>query len=176
MAASSTSSLSAAAAFVRDAIVAAQAVVDNVLEIPLNAELKTLIRINAVIARKVAAREATEAALAKLEAEDAIVNAGGKRPIKRKKPHDTRISIINHNWSWNLSSLAKSGEYYHFYKILSELDPRSISAMDCTCKTFHPISLTEKAGMVQAGWFLRKKHWNFAAVAAARAWGSGSTG
>ena len=118
MAASSSSSLHTAA-FVRDAIVAAQAVADNVLEIPLNAELKTLIRINAVIARKVAAREATEAALAKLEAEDAIVNAGGKRPVKRKKPHDTRISIINHNWSWNLISLARSGEYYHFFKIFS---------------------------------------------------------
>ena len=45
---------------------------DNVLEIQLNAELKTLIRIDVVIARRVA-REATEAALAKLEAKDAIV-------------------------------------------------------------------------------------------------------
>ena len=134
MAASSSSSSLAAAAFVRDAIVAAQAVADNVLKIPLNAELKTLIRINAVIARKVAAREATEAALAKLEAED----AGGRRPVKRKKPHDTRISIINHNWSWNLTSLAKSGEYYHFYKILSELDPRSISAMDAPARHSTP--------------------------------------
>jgi hypothetical protein len=138
MAASSSSSSLSTTAFVREAIVAAQAVADNVLEIPLNAELKTLIRINAVIARRITAREATEAALAELEAEDAIVNAGGKRPVKRKKPHDTRISIINHNWSWNLTSLAKSGEYYHFYKILSELDPRSISAMDAPARHSTP--------------------------------------
>ena len=101
------------------ALDAAKAVVQNVLEIPLDENVEALLHTNAVFARKVEARKRSEAALLKLEAEDRIVDAGGKRPVKRKKKHDTRISIINHNWSWNLISLARSGEYYHFFKIFS---------------------------------------------------------
>ena len=101
------------------ALDAAKAVVQNVLEIPLDENVEALLHTNAVFARKVEARKRSEAALLKLEAEDRIVDAGGKRAVKRKKKHDTRISIINHNWSWNLISLARSGEYYHFFKIFS---------------------------------------------------------
>ena len=108
-----------AAALVRDAMEASRAVIDHVLEIPLDENVEALLHTNAVFARKIAARKRAEAALAKLEAEDRIVDAGGKRAVKRKKKHDTRISIINHNWSWNLISLARSGEYYHFFKIFS---------------------------------------------------------
>ena len=101
------------------ALDAAKAVVQNVLEIPLDENVEALLHTNAVFARKIEARKRSEAALLKLEAEDRIVDAGGKRPVKRKKKQDTRISIINHNWSWNLISLARSGEYYHFFKIFS---------------------------------------------------------
>ena len=111
--------MSSSAAVVRHAIEASRAVIDNVLEITLDEDVETLLHNNDVFARKVEARKRSEAALKILEAEDRIVDAGGKRPVKRKKKHDTRISIINHNWSWNLISLARSGEYYHFFKIFS---------------------------------------------------------
>ena len=39
--------------------------------------------------------------------------------------------------------------------------PRELSAVDTCCKAFHPISLTEKAGMIVAGWFLKKQRWSF---------------
>ena len=39
--------------------------------------------------------------------------------------------------------------------------PRELSAVDTCCKAFHPISLTEKAGMIVAGWFLKKQSWSF---------------
>ena len=72
------------------ALDAAKAVVQNVLEIPLDENVEALLHTNAVFARKVEARKRSEAALLKLEAEDRIVDAGGKRPVKRKKKHDTR--------------------------------------------------------------------------------------
>ena len=111
--------MTSSAALVRRAIEASRAVIDNVLEITLDEDVEALLHNNAVFARKVEARKRSEAALKILEAEDRIVDAGGKRAVKRKKKHDTRISIINHNWSWNLISLARSGEYYHFFKIFS---------------------------------------------------------
>mgnify|MGYP003690939001 CR=1 FL=1 len=39
--------------------------------------------------------------------------------------------------------------------------PRELSAVDTCCKAFHPVSLTEKAGMIVAGWFLKKQSWSF---------------
>ena len=48
-----------------------------------------------------------------------------------------------------------------FFSSLQMLLPRELSAVDTCCKAFHPISLTEKAGMIVAGWFLKKQSWSF---------------
>ena len=120
------------------ALSAVQDVSKHAISLANDKKMEELLHACAVLTRRVKAKQKTDAALAKLEAEDAVVAAGGtrpKRPREDNEPFHNRMVWTFVKMPWHDSQIQA--------RLLQRLTPQDLSVLDSTCKRFHPFCVIE---------------------------------